>query len=231
VLTGGLVAYLAYTVRASRADKAALAASGDAPAVDAAPKGIALAAVRVVAGLGMLFLGSGWLVDGAVALAAAAGLSDLVISLTVVALGTSLPEVATSVAAALKGQADMAVGSVIGSNLFNGLAVLGISALAAPDGLPVSQGAVSFDIPVMLALSVACLPIFVTGHRISRLEGLLFITYYAAFTAYALLRAMEHDALEPFSAVMLMFALPATGFGLLVSIVRAVQDRRRAAPG
>ena len=90
----------------------------------------------VAAGLLLLVLGSRWLVAGAVALAQAYGVSELVIGLTIVAAGTSLPEVATSVMAAIRGERDIAVGNVVGSNIFNILSVLGLSALVSPAGLP-----------------------------------------------------------------------------------------------
>ena len=121
-------------------------------------------------GLVLLIVGARWLVDGAVAVATAVGLSPLVIGLTVVALGTSLPEIATSVIAAIRGQKDLAVGNVVGSNLFNLLGVLGLTAVIAGD-VPVAPGALTFDMPVMLAVAIACLPIFFTGYRIGRLEG------------------------------------------------------------
>ena len=103
--------------------------------------------------------------------------------MTIVSAGTSLPEAATSVVAALRGQRDIAVGNVVGSNLFNVLSVLGLSAAVAPHGLAVSDDALRFDVPVMLAASLACLPILFTGHRISRAEGLLLLAGYAAYVS------------------------------------------------
>jgi cation:H+ antiporter len=166
-------------------------------------------------------------VDAAVALARALGLSELVIGLTIVAAGTSLPEVVTSIVAALRGQRDIAVGNVVGSCIFNVLAVLGITAAVAPGGVAVAPAALSFDIPVMIAVAVACLPIFFTGHLIARWEGGLFLFYYAAYTAYVILKATEHDALPAFSGVMAAFVLPLTAVTLLVLAVRA----RRRPPG
>ena len=145
-------------------------------------------------GLVMLVLGSRWLVRGAVEIATALGVSELVIGLTVVAFGTSMPEAATSVVAAFRGQRDMAVGNAVGSCLFNILAVLGISSLVAPEAIPVPTSAISFDIPVMIATAVACLPIFFTGSRIARREGLLFLAYYVAYATYLLLNSTDHEA-------------------------------------
>ncbi|MEO0490307.1 MAG: sodium:calcium antiporter, partial [Cyanobacteria bacterium J06659_2] len=151
-----------------------------------------------------------WLVDGAVAIAAAIGVSQLVIGLTLIALGTSLPEAATSVVASLRGERDIAVGNVVGSNIFNILAVLGVAGCLAPNGVDVSPAAINFDIPVMIAVAVACLPIFFTGNIIRRWEGALFLGYYAAYTAYVILDAINHDSLPMFSRVLVTFVIPLT---------------------
>jgi cation:H+ antiporter len=180
----------------------------------------AVQAALVVAGLALLVLGSRWLVDSAVAFARAFGVSELVIALTIVAAGTSMPEVATSVAAALKGERDIAVGNVVGSNIFNILGCLGASGLVATGGLPVPPAALAFDLWVMLAAAFACLPVFLTGREIARWEGGLFIGYYFAYTAFLVLSARHHEALPAFSAVMLSFVAPLTIVTLLVSLLR-----------
>jgi cation:H+ antiporter len=175
----------------------------------------------VVVGLAMLVLGSEWLVNGAVAFAETLGVSELIIGLTIVAAGTSLPEVATSVLASLRGERDIAVGNVVGSNIFNLLSVMGLTALVAPAAIPVPDAALAFDIPVMLAALLACLPIFFTGYMIARWEGMLFLGYYVAYTLYLILNATHHAALPIFNAVMLLFVLPLTAITLLVLAVRA----------
>ncbi len=172
--------------------------------------------VFVVVGLALLVLGSQWMVNGAMAIARSLGVSELVIGLTIVAAGTSMPEVATSIIASLRGEKDIAVGNVVGSNIFNILAVLGLSAIVAPGGLPIPPGALHFDTPVMIAVAVACLPIFFTGHVIARWEGALFLAYYVAFTVYLILNATGHDLLAPFSAAMGGYVLPLTGITLLL---------------
>ncbi len=174
----------------------------------------------VGAGLVLLVLGSNWLVDAAVAFARAFGVSELVIALTIIAAGTSMPEVATSIAAALKGERDIAVGNVVGSNIFNILGCLGASGLVASGGLPVPPAALAFDLWVMLAATFACLPVFLTGREIARWEGGLFIGYYFAYTAFLVLSARHHEALPAFSAVMLSFVAPLTIVTLLVSLLR-----------
>jgi cation:H+ antiporter len=169
-----------------------------------------------VVGLVLLVLGSDWLVRAAVAVARALGMSEMIIGLTLVAAGTSLPEVATSLLAALRGQRDIAVGNVVGSNLFNILGVLGISASVAPSDLNVAPALLAFDLPVMVAVAVACLPIFFTRHLIARWEGLLFLGYYGAYVAYLVLDATGHDAQAGLSAMMAGFVLPLTAVTLLV---------------
>jgi cation:H+ antiporter len=125
-------------------------------------------------------------------------------------------EVATSVMAALRGERDIAVGNVVGSCIFNILAVLGISASIAPSELLVPPAMPAFDLPVMVAVAAACLPIFFTGHLIARWEGALFLAYYLAYTAYLILDASGHDAQVGFSAVLGGFVLPLTALTLLV---------------
>jgi len=199
-------------------------ANGDARSTAAAggdaKQGLGGAIGYVVAGLVLLVLGSRWLVDGAVAFATWAGLSEVVVGLTIVAAGTSLPEVATSITAAIKGERDIAVGNVVGSNIFNIMGVLGMSGIVAPDGLTVLPSMVGYDLPVMIAVAVACLPVFARGFVIPRWEGVLFLMYYVAYTTYLVLDATKHEATEGYSKAMLNFVLPLTGVTLGVLAVR-----------
>ena len=172
----------------------------------------------LVVGLTVLVLGANLLVFGATAIAESFGVSQLIIGLTIIAVGTSLPELATSLVACYRGERDIAVGNVVGSNIFNILTILGVTATF--HGVPVSNAAISFDIPVMLAVAIASLPIFYTGNRISRWEGLLFISYYVAYTAYLGLDAVGHDQLGLFSNVMLLFVIPLTVVTLLTIVLR-----------
>lgn len=174
----------------------------------------------VVIGLALLVLGSDWLVDGAVRLARMFGLSELIIGLTIIAAGTSLPEVATSILAAMRGERDIAVGNAVGSSLFNLMGVLALTAIFAPGGINVAPAAVNFDIPVMTAVAVASLPIFFTGNLIARWEGFVFLAYYVGYTAYLVLDATGHDALQRYSAIMLEFILPLTILTLLILLAR-----------
>lgn len=178
----------------------------------------------IVAGLGMLVLGSRWLVDSSVTIAQALGVSQLVIGLTIIAAGTSLPEVATSVIASIRGERDIAVGNVIGSNIFNILSVLGLASLVSPQGIQVSGAALRFDIPIMIAVAVACLPIF-TDYIIARWEGLLFVGYYVAYTVYLILAAIQHVALSFYSQMMFLFVVPITLLTLVIVKIYAFRKR------
>lgn len=175
----------------------------------------------IVVGLALLVLGADWLVGAAVTFARSLGVSELVIGLTIVAAGTSMPEVATSVMAAIKGERDIAVGNVVGSCLFNILGCLGLAGLLAGDaGLVVPVAVQNFDIWVMLTVALACLPVFMTGREIARWEGAVFLLYYCAYVAYLILAAQQHEALPAFSAAMLSFVLPLTVVTLVVIVLR-----------
>src|SRR5690606_33946389 len=177
LLFAGVLIYTAFLIIKSRREQKADAGDEFAQeyGLDTQPKPYAwlLNLGLLVGGLVLLVAGSNLLVEGAVVLARALGLSELVIGLTVIAAGTSLPEVATSIIAAIKGERDIAVGNVVGSNIFNLLSVLGLAALVAPTALAVSANAINFDFPVMIAVAVACLPLFFSGYVISRWKGAL----------------------------------------------------------
>ncbi|HKL52449.1 MAG TPA: calcium/sodium antiporter [Wenzhouxiangellaceae bacterium] len=184
----------------------------------------------VVGGLALLVLGSRWLVDGAVDFARYLGVSELVVGLTIVAAGTSLPEVVTSVVAAMRGERDIAVGNVVGSNLFNIMGVLGITSVIAPAGMAVSPAVIGFDLPVMIAVTLACLPMFFTRGVISRQEGALLLGYYVAYTLYLVLAASQHDALPGISVAMLCFVIPLTALFLAITALREIRRRKTASP-
>ena len=212
-----------------------LSKRGDIPAdaVEEEPPNVSapVALVLVVVGVALLVGGSNLLVTGAVAIAGALGISSLVIGLTVVAIGTSLPELVASLAAVRKGETDLAVGNAIGSCLANIGLVLGVPALAKPGGLPVPAAAFSVDLPLMVAASAALLPVVYTGGRIARREGLLFVALYVSYTAYLVLDASGREAEEGFSLVMVVLVLPLVGVTLLVLAGRERAERRRRRQG
>jgi cation:H+ antiporter len=198
-----------------------------APAVTKSARKRVVDLLLIVAGLGTLVIGSHSLVESSVSIARFLGLSELVIGLTIVAAGTSLPEVATSVIASIRRERDIAVGNIVGSNIFNLLAVLGTASLLAPRPLLVSAAALTFDLPVMVAVAMACLPIFFAGLRIPRWIGALFLAYYCAYVAFLVLDATDHEALPIFSGIMLSFVVPLTVVTLSIVLLKA-RARERA---
>nr|WP_305119428.1 calcium/sodium antiporter [Stutzerimonas decontaminans] len=231
LLFTAVVVYTLFLVISSRRESKAAGADDefakefglDEPAK---PHAALINAGLVIAGLVLLVVGSNFLVEGAVALARALGLSELVIGLTVIAIGTSLPELATSIMAAFRGERDIAVGNIVGSNLFNLLCVLGLASLVSPQAISVSPNALAFDFPVMIAVAVACLPIFFAGYSINRWEGALFVAYYVAYTLYLVLTSTGRPFAETFGDAMLGYALPLTVITLLVIAARAWKTQR-----
>lgn len=225
LLTALLVVYTVFLVRQSRSEAAAQALKAPATAATATTGGPSR--VRqlafILVGLVLLVGGAQALVAAAVGFARAWGVSEVVIGLTIVAAGTSLPEVAASVMAALRGERDIAVGNVVGSCIFNMLGVIGLGGLAAAaaagGGLPVPPAVANFDLWVMLAALVACLPVFLTGREVARWEGALFLGYYAAYTTFLVLRTQDHAALPAFSSTMMGFVVPLTVVTLVVSLL------------
>lgn len=228
VLAAGIVAYTIWLIRGARRstepdveveyDESVEALEG---AIVARPLPIQVLLVAV--GLGLLVGGSQLLVGAATDIAEAVGLSDLVIGLTVVAIGTSLPELATSVLAALRGERDIAVGNVVGSNLFNLLLVLGATSAVSSDGIAVSDAALRLDLPVMLAATFVLLPILWTGFEIRRWEGIVMVLFYVAYVTFLVLDASDHAAADVVGPAVLLV----TPLVLLTFSVLGVQAWRR----
>lgn len=220
-----LAAAIGYTVL-----QLVLARRESSKAVDVdvvAPAGSVIASILfIVIGLGLLMLGAQWMVGSAVTIAKWWGVSELVIGLTVVAVGTSLPELMTSVVASLRGQRDIAVGNIVGSNLFNLTAVLGAAAAISPSGVAVAAETLRFDLPVMTAVAVICLPIFFTGSSIARWEGALLLAYYVAYVTYLVLAAQRHEAAGSLGDAMRYFVVPITA-AVLVGLAFLEFRRRR----
>ncbi len=209
---------------------------GDAPPPDVALAvpagwGWGRSATAVVAGLVLLVLGSRWLVESAVAFAGMLGVSELVIGLTIVAAGTSLPEVVTSIVAAVRGERDMAVGNVVGSNIFNLLGVVGLAGLLAPSAIEVPNAVVGFDMLVMGGAALLCLPVFFSDGTISRWEGALLLGFYVLYTAYLILDASGHDSLPMYNRLFLFGILPASVLAVLVPAWRQAVRLREGGDG
>ena len=179
------VGFLLYQVlSALRARKAALSAEGDEEdEIKLLP--MWLAAIYIVGGAAAVKFGGDWTVTGAKTLAAAFGLSENLIGLTIVAMGTSLPELVTSVVAARKNELDMAVGNVVGSNVFNILAILGIASALSPIGFIMEN---VIDICVLLGFSLLVWVLCVTKKKLGRAEGAVMLLAYAAYAVYICLR-------------------------------------------
>lgn len=229
ILFAGAIGYTIFLIRQSRKESSAeVKAEYDEEFGGKGPATWAKNLFFVVAGLGGLMLGSKWFVDGAVSIAEAFGVSELVIGLTIVAAGTSMPEVATSIVAAIKGERDIAVGNVVGSNIFNIVCVLGLSSIVAPAGISVSDAALRFDIPVMIAVAAACLPVFFIGYRISRFNGAAFLFFYIAYLVYLIFTATNHEALGTLRSAMLWFILPITVLTLAIITIRELTLKKKS---
>lgn len=224
VLLTVLVGYTLWTVRVSKR-ASTTEADTDVPATSVS---VPVSVLMVIGGVALLVAGSQLLVDGAVNIATSLGVSGLVVGLTVVAIGTSLPELAASVVAVRKRQTELAVGNAVGSCLANIGLVLGVPALFTPGGLAVPGAAVALDIPLMIAAALVLLPVAFTRALIVRWEGIVFVGLYAAYTGYVVLAATDHDAAEGFSTVMLIFVLPlVAGVPLLSAVYEAGVRRGR----
>jgi cation:H+ antiporter len=228
----GIVAYTWWCVRQSRRESREVQAefAQEWPRT-LRPRAIVADLLLIAAGLCLLAFGSRLLIDGSVQIAQSLGVTELVIGLTIVAAGTSLPELVTSIVAAVRGERDIAVGNVVGSNIFNILCVLGVSSIIAPSGVTVSSAVLAFDLPVMIAVAVACLPIFFTGHLISRWEGGLFLFYYLAYTAHLVLHATRSELSHPLRYMMLLFVIPLTALTLAITSWRSLRRQRPASSG
>lgn len=217
ILLAALVLYLVLLLRQSRhparPQPCATGRRGSAPRLSSM--------LLVLLGLGLLVFAGHLLLGAAVTVADDLGLSERVMGLTVIAISTSLPQLATSLLAALRGQRDIAVGNVIGSNLFNLLGVLGFTALVAPSPLSVSPNALDFDLPVLLSVALLCLPVFYSGYRITRAEGLLFLGLYLAYGLHVVSFTTGMPLAGKLEHLMLFFVLPALVAFLLFSSLRA----------
>jgi len=225
ILFGLMIAYTVFLIVQSRKETKAAHDEYAAEVKPAVAGGwdskLPVQLLLIVVGLAFLVIGSEWLVNASVTFAKALGVSDLVIGLTIVAAGTSMPEVATSLTAAIKGERDIAVGNVVGSCTFNILGCLGLSGLVSGDlGLAMPAAILNFDIWVMIAVALACLPVFMTGREIARWEGGVFVLYYAAYVTYLILATQQHGALGTFSTAMMSFVIPITVITLVVVLLR-----------
>jgi cation:H+ antiporter len=229
IFVTGAISYTVYVIRKSRQDiKRIHETYGDAieqeqERVQGAPQFL-LQVGFIAIGLVMLVVGADWLINGAVVIAEILGVSHLVIGLTVIAVGTSLPEIATSIIASIKKQRDIAVGNAVGSNIFNILLVLGVTAMVAPNGVAVPTSALMLDIPFMIIAAFLALTTFFTGYRIDRWEGILFLMGYLSYTGYLYLNATDSPAFEMYQTAMIFFVIPLALLILILSAVKAFRN-------
>ncbi len=229
MLLAGCVVYTAWLINlGKRTARVAELPANEKAAEAHKARPLVISVVLTVGGLALLVVGARWLVHGATDLARWLGVGELVIGLTIVAAGTSMPEVVTSIVAAIRGERDIAIGNVVGSNIFNILTVLGATAAVASDGVAVAPAALRFDIPVMTAVALICLPIFFTGGCISRWEGLLLLGLYTGYVIFLILSANRPAALSAFHAAMIWFVTPIATLGIALSVLAWVRRRDRA---
>jgi len=233
ILFAGIVTYTWWLIRVARNERADVLQEYDDAVdeleVEVVDKPLPVQLALVLVGLVVLVAGSQLLVGSATDIAEELGVSDLVIGLTVVAVGTSLPELATSLMAAIRGQRDIAVGNVVGSNLFNLMCVLGATGVVSPDAIPVTTGSLQIDFPVMLAATVVLLPIVWRGFRIERWEGFVFVAFYAVYVTFLVLDASDHDAAGVLGPAALVVA-PLVILGFSVAGVQAWRRHRAGLP-
>lgn len=195
ILACGAVVYTVVLIRMSRREsRATVAEYAQAfPAVpepgDAAKRvgGKTVQHVAMtVTGIAVVILGAEWLVGGAVGIARAFGVSDALIGLTVVAIGTSAPELVTAIVSTVRGERDIAVGNLLGSSVYNILLILGITCMVPANGLTLTHNLVWIDIPIMVAVSLVCIPIFISGRQVHRAEGAAMVAAYLGYLAFLL---------------------------------------------
>jgi cation:H+ antiporter len=186
LLLGG-VAYTAGLVQVSRRETADPDEGPAAIVAGAADRRRPLRHVLLLlVALVVVVIGAELLVEGAVSSARTLGVSDAIIGLTIVAAGTSAPELVTTVVSTLRGDRDLAIGNLIGSSIYNIGAVLGLTVVVAPHGVPVPDEVLAADLGLLVVVTAAAVPVFVTGTRISRIEGGLFVASYIGYLAWLL---------------------------------------------
>lgn len=226
VLVAGIVVYSVISYLLGRREPAAVTEEFDKEfGAVPNPGGRAWPAAAGLVGIGLVGLvaGAQLLVSGATSIAEDLGVSPLIIGLTVVAAGTSLPELATSVIATRRGERDIAVGNIIGSNLFNLLAVLGASALAG-GGIDVPAGAIMTDLPVTLLVTCIALPALALGLSVARWEGILLLAAYLGYVGYLILDATGNPA-APAGRLWLLASLAL--LAVAVTVIGLAIERRK----
>lgn len=225
LLFAGLIAYTGFLFYQGRKQGNATV-DDEVDAILQTPKPLSHNLLLVVVGLILLVVGARWLVASAVNIASAMGVSEAVVGLTIVAAGTSLPEVMTSVMATIKGERDIAIGNIVGSNIFNILCVLGVAGLVSPEPLLAGAQLARVDLPIMLGVAVLCMPLFFTGAILDRIEGALFLTLYLAYLWYMLAVVQFHAYLPTLQMGILYGLVPVVIIYLIGSLAHDLRKRR-----
>ena len=190
ILCVGGVAYTAGIIWTSRKESEAVRADYESHSERTILRGrrdLPLRVLTLVAGIGLVLLGAEFLVDGSIDVARSLDVSEAVIGLTVIAIGTSAPELVTTLTSTLRGSRDIAVGNLLGSTVYNIALVLGITVLVAPAEVEVPQEVIAADLLVLAVVAVITVPVLVSGHRISRLEGGAFVAAYIGYLVWLIL--------------------------------------------
>ncbi len=187
VLVAGAILYLIALMRLSKRETAAMRREyaeeyGERVLIRKRGRFVVLAKLGILlVGMALTIWGAELLVDGAVQMAQRMGVSDAVIGLTIVAIGTSAPELVTTMVATWKDDREVAVGNLIGSSISNILVILGLTCIAAPKGVDVSRDILWFDLPLAAAVAIACYPVFRSDRAVSRTEGVVFVCLYVVY--------------------------------------------------
>lgn len=225
LLCVGLVVYMGFLFYQGR-KQGKITPDEDVDEILQTPKPLGHNLILVVAGLVLLVVGARWLVDSAVSIASAMGVSEAVVGLTIVAAGTSLPELMTSIIAAIKGERDIAIGNVVGSNILNILSVVGVAGLVSPEPLLAGAQLSRVDLPIMLGVAVLCMPLFFTGAILDRIEGAMFLALYIAYLWY-MLAVVQTAAYLPMLKMSILYGLvPVVVLYVAGSLVQDLRRRR-----
>lgn len=228
LLAGLVIAYTVFLIVESRREQSAAVKAQYAEGVEEAIGGekgtLPMDLLLIVVGLAGLVFGSRLLVTGAIDFARILGVSEAVIGLTIVAAGTSLPELATSVVAAFKGERDIAIGNVVGSNIFNICSVLGFSGLVSAGALTVNDQMIRVDIPLMIATALICLPFFRVGYQLTRANGAVFLASYVLYVTYLVLQETQSPALGTYGAVLFGAVVPGIIIGTVIVAVKSLRE-------
>ncbi len=225
ILFAGLLGYTAFLFYQGKSQSSEEKPDDEIAELLNEPKPAWQSAALVIGGLALLVLGARWLVQSAVELATAWGVNEAVIGLTIVAAGTSLPEVVTSIVATIRGERDIAVGNVVGSNTFNILCVLGLSGLVSPTPLLAGAQMTQIDIPVMVAVALLCVPFFFAGAILNRIEGALFLLCYIAYTWFLVALALKLDYLASLEQAIIYGLVPVVVLYVIFSLAHDMRQR------